>query len=66
MAWWVAFRAGRLQSEQPDDDFIDRGPCILNDEIRVFDHAVTRSWTVDKKFVRNPDPRRIGASFISR
>ena len=32
-------------------------PSILHDEITVFDHALTRPWTVDKKFVRNPDPR---------
>ena len=30
---------------------------ILHDEITVFDHALTRPWTVDKKFVRNPNPR---------
>jgi hypothetical protein len=30
---------------------------ILHDEITVFDHALTRPWTVDKKYVRNPDPR---------
>jgi hypothetical protein len=30
---------------------------ILHDEITVFDHALTRPWTVDKKYARNPDPR---------
>ena len=32
---------------------------ILHDEITVFDHALTRPWTVDKKYVRdlNPHPR---------
>jgi hypothetical protein len=32
-------------------------PSILHDEITVFDHALTRPWTVDKRFIRNPDPR---------
>ena len=31
-------------------------PNILHDEITTFDHALTRPWTVDKKYVRNPDP----------
>jgi hypothetical protein len=30
---------------------------ILHDEITVIDHALTRPWTVDKKYVRNADPR---------
>jgi hypothetical protein len=30
---------------------------ILHDEITVFDHALTRSWTVDKKYVLDPNPR---------
>src|SRR6516164_1945242 len=32
-------------------------PNILHDEITVFDHALTRPWTADKKYVRNPNPR---------
>jgi hypothetical protein len=32
-------------------------PNIFHDEITVIDHALTRPWTVDKKYVRNPDPR---------
>jgi hypothetical protein len=32
-------------------------PNILHDEITVIDHALTRPWTVDKKYVRNTDPR---------
>jgi hypothetical protein len=31
-------------------------PNILHDEITVFDHALTRPWSVDKTFQRNPDP----------
>ena len=32
-------------------------PKILHDEITVIDHALTRPWTVDKKYVRDADPR---------
>jgi hypothetical protein len=32
-------------------------PNLLHDEITVIDHALTRPWTVDKKYVRNADPR---------
>ena len=31
-------------------------PYLLHDEITVFDHALTRPWSVDKTFVRNPNP----------
>jgi hypothetical protein len=30
-------------------------PNLLHDEITVIDHALTRPWTVDKKYVRNAD-----------
>jgi hypothetical protein len=30
---------------------------ILHNEITVFDNALTRPWTTDKKYVRNPNPR---------
>jgi len=30
---------------------------ILHDEITVIDNALTRPWTTDKKYVRNPNPR---------
>ena len=29
---------------------------LLHDEITVIDHALTRPWTVDKKYVLNPTP----------
>jgi hypothetical protein len=29
---------------------------ILHDEITVTDNALTRPWTVDKRYVRNADP----------
>ncbi len=32
-------------------------PNILHDEITVIDHALTRPWTVDKKYVRGADPK---------
>jgi hypothetical protein len=37
---------------------LDNGnPNILHDEITVLDHALTRPWSVDKTFRRNPNPR---------
>jgi hypothetical protein len=32
-------------------------PKILHDEITVVDHALTRPWKVDKKYVLEPNPR---------
>jgi hypothetical protein len=32
-------------------------PGILHDEMTTIDHALTRPWTVDKKYVHNPDAR---------
>jgi hypothetical protein len=38
--------------------FIDKAdPNLLHDVITVFDRALTRPWTVDKTFRRNPDPQ---------
>jgi len=31
-------------------------PNILHDEMTTIDHALTRPWTVDKRYVRNTDP----------
>ncbi len=31
-------------------------PNLLHDEITVIDHALTRPWTVDKRYIRNADP----------
>jgi hypothetical protein len=31
-------------------------PNLLHDEITVYDHALTRPWSVDKTFQRNPNP----------
>jgi hypothetical protein len=30
-------------------------PNILHDEFTVIDHALTRPWTVDKRYLRNPE-----------
>jgi hypothetical protein len=32
-------------------------PKILHDQITVFDHALTRPWVVDKKYVLDPNSR---------
>jgi hypothetical protein len=40
----------RLRRDKHDSD-------IFHDEITVIDHALTRPWTVDKRYVRNPNPR---------
>jgi hypothetical protein len=32
-------------------------PNVFHNEITVFDHALTRPWSVDKTFRRNPNPR---------
>ena len=38
--------------------YLDKAdPNILHDEMTVIDNALTRPWTVDKKYVRNPNPR---------
>jgi hypothetical protein len=31
---------------------------LLHDEITVIDHALTRPWTVDKRYVRHPKPHQ--------
>jgi len=38
--------------------FLDKAdPTIIHDEVNVIDHALTRPWTVDKRYVRDPNPR---------
>jgi len=40
--------------------YLDKNdPNILHDEITVFDHALTRPWSVHKTFRRNPNPRPV-------
>jgi hypothetical protein len=37
--------------------YLDKtNPLILHDEITAIDHALTRPWTVDKAYRRNPNP----------
>jgi hypothetical protein len=37
--------------------FLDKAnPNLLHDVITVYDHALTRPWTADKTWVRNPNP----------
>src|SRR3954466_4678858 len=37
--------------------YLDKAnPNLLHDEITVIDNALTRPWTVDKRYVRNADP----------
>jgi hypothetical protein len=36
-------------------------PNLLHDEITVLDHALTRPWSVDKTFRRNPNPHPVWA-----
>ena len=31
-------------------------PNLLHDEITVIDHALTRPWTVDKRYIRDANP----------
>ena len=32
-------------------------PSILHDETTVIDHALTRPWSVDRRYARNANPR---------
>jgi hypothetical protein len=43
------------QSTFKERFFIDKAG-LLHDVVTVFDHALTRPWTVDKTFQRNPNP----------
>jgi hypothetical protein len=39
-------------------------PNVLHDEITVIDHALTRPWTVDKRYIRVSDARPSWPEFI--
>ncbi len=40
--------------------FLDKGnPDALNDEITVIDHALTRPWTITKRYRRDHNPIRL-------
>jgi hypothetical protein len=46
------------QSTFKERFFVDKAdPDLLHDVITVFDHALTRPWTVDKTFRRNANPQ---------
>jgi hypothetical protein len=37
--------------------YLDKAnPDILHDDITTFDHALTRPWTVNKWYIREPNP----------
>jgi hypothetical protein len=36
---------------------------VLHNEITVIDHALTRPWTVDKQYLRNPNPQPVWPEF---
>jgi hypothetical protein len=37
--------------------YLDKNDGMLRDEITTFDHALTRPWTVTKRYARDPNPR---------
>jgi hypothetical protein len=39
-------------------------PGILHDEITVIDHALTRPWTVDKRYRRNAEPQPAWPEYV--
>jgi hypothetical protein len=39
-------------------------PDILHDQITVIDHALTRPWTVEKRYRRNADPRPAWLEYV--
>jgi len=45
--------------------YLDKAnPKIMHNEITVYDHALTRPWTVTRTYVRNPDPKPQWSEFI--
>ncbi len=45
--------------------YIDKAdPNQLHDEITIIDHALTRPWTVDKRYFRSSDKQPIWPEFI--
>jgi hypothetical protein len=45
--------------------YLDKSnPNILHDEITTIDNALTRPWTVDKLYIRNPNPRPMWPEYI--
>jgi len=45
--------------------YLDKSdPDILHDEITVIDNALTRPWTVDKRYIRNKNPRPVWQEYV--
>jgi hypothetical protein len=45
--------------------YLDKAdPNILHDEITVIDRALTRPWTVDKRYIRNADPQPVWLEYV--
>jgi hypothetical protein len=45
--------------------FLDKANAnVLYNEITTIDHALTRPWTVMKKYVRNPNPRPVWYEYL--
>jgi hypothetical protein len=45
--------------------YLDKAdPNILHDEITVIDHALTRPWTVDKRYIRNVNPQPVWLEYV--
>ena len=51
----LAFDNQSIFKERIHLDKADRN--VLHDEMTVIDHALTRPWTVDKRYLRSSDPR---------
>ena len=45
--------------------YLDKSdPNLLHDEITVIDHALTRPWTVDKRYRRNPSSQPVWPEYV--
>ena len=45
--------------------YLDKAnPNMLHDEITVIDHALTRPWTVDKRYLRSANPRPTWLEYV--
>jgi hypothetical protein len=45
--------------------YLDKAdPNTLHNEITVIDHALTRPWTVDKRYVRNTNPQPVWPEYV--
>jgi hypothetical protein len=56
---------GDNQSIFKERIYLDKAdPNILHDEITVIDHALTRPWTVDKRYRRSADPHPAWLEYV--